>query len=936
MSLVPGASDRSPRLSNTVGGGASQAGRSRGTGNVDSHFIRLSLVRALQMHRRLALGIALAGLILALAYVATTWPVYTAQSQIYVRPIQSKVLTQGNEQTPSMNPTAFDSYVQQQVQNATNPEVLSNALHKLRAGAWQQSNENEQAAADRLGRSIKVARVGASDEVAISARAKDPGLAAQIANAVATSVIERATKEENAGDAQRIDVLREERDRIRYALQADYAEQDALNKQLGMAAVGTTVPDLIDDQIAKTREELIKAQADHDQAEARFAAMKVGEGNSSAAISAEADDLVAADPGMTSMKTTLNQRRAVLISQMANLAPDNPAYKQDVEELAKINGALDSMMNDLRTKAVDHIEEKLRTELERTADVEAKLNGRLHQLAQAAASATPKLQRLNDLAAGIARLRDRYATVEGEVNSILLEDRGPGWVHLSMAAVPPLHPTISGILERAMWLALGGLILGVVVAVVVYRMDPRVYIAADVERVLGMAPLAVLPDFEEVSDGAAGEHILRLSAAIEQASKRWELKSCIFTGAAPGVGVTTLASRVRDTLVTIGRPTVLLDASGASDPAARESVGTGLQDQSPGLTVTQRGNRSSALLKQVEAQVTHQEGLVLTDTAPLTISAETEHLARSVDGAIVVIESGVTTRDQLLNAMRALRRLDVGIVGVVLNRVRLGKADSAFRRSIQDIETHVRAHGISSSLRPVPTEQISEQPGRGTDLAVNKPEMREGAARVAEEAAPERAHRGLLMNASDWSGVTPALASLTHRTARSTQDPLWRREEPVQEVTEVSRPAEGSDVAPARSAPIPRPEPLPGWFWDVGSSGSGGGSEESGTVEKEKPVEGKNPFEAESRLNGLRGLILTLELKKLNMRRESAPVGAESSSAETPAPEANIAGSEVTAQPEILPPKEFVPMSETKRAREEGDDDIRILPAKRGQYRSKG
>ncbi len=179
--------------------------------------------------------------------------------------------------------------------------------------------------------------------------------------------------------------------------------------------------------------------------------------------------------------------------------------------------------------------------------------------------------------------------------------------------------------------------------------------------------------------------------------------------------MTTLANRVRDTLVTIGRPTVLLDASRGSGPAARESVGTGLQDQSPGLTVTRRGNRSSALLKQVEGQVTHQEGLVLTDTAPLTISAETEHLARSVDGAIVVIEFGVTTRDQLLTAMRTLRRLDVGIVGVVSNRAESGKADPAFRCSIQEIETHVRAHGISSSLRPVPTEQIwSSQRGAQT------------------------------------------------------------------------------------------------------------------------------------------------------------------------------------------------------------------------------
>ena len=61
--------------------------------------------------------------------------------------------------------------------------------------------------------------------------------------------------------------------------------------------------------------------------------------------------MIAADAGLTSMKTSLNQRRAVLITQMANLTPNNPEYKQDAAELAKINGNLDSMMKDLRAKA---------------------------------------------------------------------------------------------------------------------------------------------------------------------------------------------------------------------------------------------------------------------------------------------------------------------------------------------------------------------------------------------------------------------------------------------------------------------------------------------------------------------------------------------------------------------------------------------------------
>ena len=82
---------------------------------------------------------------------------------------------------------------------------------------------------------------------------------------------------------------------------------------------------------------------------------------------------------------------------------------------------------------------------------------------------------------------------------------------------------------------------------------------------------------------------------------------------------------------------------------------------------------------------------MLTDTAPLLISAETEYLARFVDCAIVVVESGVTTRAQFLAAVNTLQRLEVAAVGFVLNRVKLGMADPAFRRSVQDIEKHQHA-----------------------------------------------------------------------------------------------------------------------------------------------------------------------------------------------------------------------------------------------------
>lgn len=712
MNLQRVQSVSSPGSASGIPGDPPSSGGS-GAPGFERPLFRLNLLRALQLHRRLALGIALGGLLLAIAYVLKAWPAYTAQSQLYVQPIQSKVMA-GPDQSFTSNSAAYDSFVQQQVQSASNPDVLISALHKLKPGAWQRPGETEQAAAARLGGTIEVARQGTSYEVAIAAKARDPQLVAQIANAVAASVVEHASGEGNAGSAQRIAVLQEERDRIQNALTADYAEQDTLNKQLGMAAVGAEAPDLIDADIGKTREELIRARTDHDQAEAHFAAMGAGKGESSSAIDAEADDLVAADAGLTSMKTSLNARRAVLITQMSNLTPSNPEYKQDAAELAKINGSLDTMMKDLRAKAAGRIQQKLRMDLERTAGVESRLNGQLRQLTGAAASATPKLQRASDLATDIARLRTRFTSVDEQLHNIMLESSAPGAVHMSVAAVPPLHPTVSGILKKALPLVLAGLLFGLLAASIANHLDPRVYIGADIEQVLGFAPMAVLPDFDEVSGEVSAEHLLRLSAAIEHARQQGDLNNCIFTGASSGVGVTTLTVRVRDVLEAMGRPTVLLDSSRTPPPAPR---GNSMED-APDESATQRGSRSTALLRRVAAESELEgQSLVLTDTAPLLLSAETEYLARFVDCAIVVAESGVTTRGQLLAAVNTLQRLNVAAMGFVLNRVKLATADPQFRRSVNEIEKHHRAQSTSDPRRPDPGQSGPRQPQRTGSVA---------------------------------------------------------------------------------------------------------------------------------------------------------------------------------------------------------------------------
>jgi succinoglycan biosynthesis transport protein ExoP len=711
----------------------------QGAAGSEQPVFRLDVMRGLQLHRKLAAGIILAGFLGAAAYLLSLWPLYTARSVVYVQPAPQRVMDQTASRWP-FDTNTNESYIAQQMESATRYDVLTNALHKLDPGTFQHRSESDQAAAERLGRAIEVKRLGSSYEISIAARASSATVAARLSNAVAASYIESAAREGRSGDTQRLTMLHEEEERVKKELTADRSEQHDLNKTLGVAGVGTNTPDLLDEDLSRVRSELINARSASDSAAARLTSMDANRTHSTAALDAEADQMLAVDTGLGSMRATLFQRRATLTSQMANLTTNHPQYKQDAQELAQINSSLESMTKDLREKASARIQQRLRTELERTSGEELRLNARLGQMASASSGMTPKMQRENDLAADIIRLQNRYSSVDEQLHNLMLDAGAPATSYLAAAAVPPLSPTKSGVLRNTMVIAFAGLLLGIIAAVTANKLDQKIYIAADVEQVLGFAPMAALPDFAQVSEDVAEEHMLRLSAGIDHARQHGNLKSCIFTGTGPGTGVTTMASRVRTTLEALGRATVLVDASGVQPMPARGATGAfGLNDASSQLATqpgtrsgARSGIRSTAVLQQLAEEMGGEdESLVLTDTAPLAVSAETEYLARFVDAAIVVIQSGVTTRTQLREAASTLQRLEVTAVGFVLNRVGLEKADAGFRRSVRGIEQHLRAQNRSAARG---TERSSPAAPAESIKAEQAPDYSSADARVEPQA----------------------------------------------------------------------------------------------------------------------------------------------------------------------------------------------------------
>lgn len=924
-------------------------------GKRDRMFFHIDLVRSLTLHRTIALGIFALGLLLTVFLVVRLWPNYVAHSQVYIQPPPH--LTDSGQRL-SADENANEIYFQQQVRSITRPDVLLGALHQLPATSWKRSDEGDQAAAERLGRILRIARLGASYQISIGARASSRFLAAQIANAVAESFIEHSHNDPHAGVTQRVELLRDERDRIQKELVADRAEQSDLSRLVGSAATGKAGAQRYDGQIGQAQSELIRARADSDAAVANLMAISSTDANSVGLLDAQAKQLIAADAGLASLNTSLSQRRAALISQMANLKPDQPLYKQDSDELVQINASLDSMMRDVRARAATRLEINMRSDLERTSAREEELNIQLARLTVASGSPAPRLQRLNDLTSDVARLQNQYAAVDDRLRILSTETKAPGTAYISTLAVPPAHTSKSVMIVSAVLLIFGAALFAVLGAVAAHNLDPRVYIATDVERVLGYSPVALLPDFGEVSEAVAEELQFRLAKTLDHACQRGTLKSCMFTAVAPGAGVTTLSKRMKTMLEGMGRTVVLVDASNAPDsttgPAAAETIKT----------------RPEVLLEKITEEA-DERTIIFTDAAPLLTSVETEYLARFEDSAIVVIEAGVTTKAQLRESVQALQRLHVRSVGFVLNRIPLLKADSSFRELVGTVERQL------NTQKRLSKRQEGRRGGKEAAPAASSASRAKETAPVSTAKAADSTGKQRPPASRQQSREKPPASPSTEAASSSSSSyntgsrPMRGRGEPSR--TRPSVPVAGLEparqVEPKKDQERERTRNAPRevtegsgetdvWMWETARH-----VEETPTIDTPSmpDLDDDLPYSASARLGSLRNLMVGTGLKTLHreaemrapedldqaryerdagavLHDESYPVDEPSEASEADRPPARL-----VAQPEFLPPRQMIEVEREKEplrtvptpVRPDSADDIETLPSWRGQYRKK-
>ncbi len=641
-------------------------------------------------------------------------PVYNSHSVVYISPKFPTVLNDNSEvELP------YDSYFQEQIQTVTRYDILHDAIASLPYSARHRSGPVLPSEIESLLHDLSVKRVGTSYEMSVGLSGPAPQGLAEIVNALTDTYVERAKNPQFYGVNDRLKTLNQEKQRLQTAIDKSLAEKAHLMEELGVATtttqVGTTNP--YDATSTAVRTELATARMQRETAEAELDALlrRRAPGNSNA-LDVAGKEAIAADPGLAATWSALSSRRAALLQEMTGLRPDHPVYQKDKDNLS----STDTIMNDLKHQAVQEVQNKLRQDVERARMVELKLTRELEEKTNSATSAAPKYLRATELGPEIDSLQKSLEAIDSRIRDLDLESSSPGSIHVSTKALTPASPERSKLPIYALAVLMISLTVATAVPVGMDLLDHRIYTPRDVEHVVGFHPIGVLVDEDRFPGEVAGEYYFRLAAGIDHAVRSSGARIFLFTSAAHGAGTSTVVRKLSEQLRSLHLRTRTMTAAASSELDLFSSDDSPLPHnkwnrpddvlQSPPTPIAYNHPRYQLeryvpppnWVEQTLNRAAMDYDVVLIDAQPMPVSAQTEYLARLADATVLVVKARGTTRQDLECTARVLERLEVAGVAVILNKIRVDRADGALKKALRSYEKSFTEPSVNPKAEPEP------------------------------------------------------------------------------------------------------------------------------------------------------------------------------------------------------------------------------------------
>ena len=546
--------------------------------------------------------------------------------------------------------------------------------------------------------------------VEVSYESTDPNLAADVVNGLVNGYVEYnfrmkydATRQASGWMEQQLDELKAKVERSQQAL-VDYEREHAIvnvsDKQ-----------NVVEQKLEDLSRDLTNAQNDLSQKQSL-------------------DELVESDEAQVALlaQNELLQRleekyadlKAQYVEALGQYGPNFPKVMRLRDEA----NAMQAFIDQEREKTVERIR----------ADYRA-AQGRVRLLSASVAQEKQQVGELNQLLIQHNILKRDFDTNQQLYDSLLqhLKDATVAAglratnIHVIDAARPPSIPDRP---RKGLNLSLGfavGVLLGVALAFVQDGLDFSVKTAEDIERLIGLPSLAMIPAAGSVRpgpyytalakertgskasrNGSVALTVLKDSGSALAEAYRSLRTSVLFstaprppqmilvTSAQPNEGKTTTALNLVFTLAQRGGQILIIDSDmrrpsvattlGLNEDKGLSGILTGAHgpdealqhvDGVPNLWVLAAGPHpphpaellSSPAMQDLVSELRRRFDHLVFDSPPLLMVTDATILSRLADGVVLIVEGGVTARGAVLRAHRILAQAGARILGVVMNKV---------------------------------------------------------------------------------------------------------------------------------------------------------------------------------------------------------------------------------------------------------------------------
>ena len=414
--------------------------------------------------------------------------------------------------------------------------------------------------------------------------------------------------------------------------------------------------------------------------------------------------------GAQDLLTTLRAQRAAAMAELASLRPVyGPNYPR-VEQLEKQIAALNSQLTQQEQRIVEQAKDAYGVAEKDESEATGMLNDKVQQVYAQRNDILQYMLVTEEYESDRAMYEKilgslREAAVQAGLNAADVSVVEMAYLPAEPSSLTPVDLGLIGLFF--------GAFAGLTLALFLEKIDTRLRDAHEIQEILGLPSLAIIPQShwksrESEQEMTTGPELLRdprspfaeafraLRTSMRLSTTSRESRVIAVTSCQPAEGKSTVAVNMAAVLAQSGKRVVLVDTD-MRRPSVykrlRMEGGKGLSEVLTGyfsldevihthetlktLDVIPSGTvpplpadlLASDPMAELVRQLRERYDYVLFDTPPVLSVTDPAIVASQSDGLVLVIRQGYCTRRMLVRASEILRELDVKVYGFVLNGV---------------------------------------------------------------------------------------------------------------------------------------------------------------------------------------------------------------------------------------------------------------------------